>query len=274
MTTLHEFFDRYVRGAGTALVYDDGFRRWSCTADQVQAAAAAFAARLRDAGVQTGDRIALWGENRPEWVIAFWGCILHGVAVVPIDVQSSPALATRLIAAGMARGVLVGDDVEPANVPASVFTWRLADVALRPDAPAVPFSRAAVTPDTVADIVFTSGTTGEPKGVVISHRNIVANIAAFEPAAARYGPYLWPLRPLRFLCLLPLSHMFGQALTMFLPPLFGATGVFIKGYSPNEVVKQIRGEAGDRQIKGAKRGLTQNMGGTGGSSVVHVFEAD
>jgi acetyl-CoA C-acetyltransferase len=50
----------------------------------------------------------------------------------------------------------------------------------------------------------------------------------------------------------------------------GATGVA----QAVEVVKQLRGEAGDRQIKGAKRGLTQNMGGTGGSSVVHVFEAD
>lgn len=240
MTTLHDFFDRYLCGTAAALVYDDGFRRWSCTSDQVRTSAQIFAARLRDAGVQTGDRVALWGENRPEWVIAFWGCILHGVAVVPVDVQSSPALAARLIAAGMVRGVLIGDAIQPADLPASVFTWRLADVALMPDAPPSPFTRAAVTPDTVAEIVFTSGTTGDPKGIIITHRNIVANITAFEPAAAKYGPYLWPLRPLRFLGLLPLSHMFGQALTMFLPPLVRATAVFIKGYNPDEVVRQIR----------------------------------
>ena len=239
MKTLHDFFDRYVHGPATALVHDDGFRRWACTSNQLRTAAGHFAVRLRDAGVRNGDRVALWGENRPEWVIAFWGCILHGVAVVPVDAQSSPALAARLIAAGAVRGVLVGDGIQPADLPASVFTWKLAEVAMTPEGSPVPFTRAPVTPDTIAEIVFTSGTTGDPKGIIISHRNIVANITAFEPAAARYGPYLWMLRPLRFLGVLPLSHMFGQALTMFLPPLVRATAVFIKGYQPDEIVRQI-----------------------------------
>jgi long-chain acyl-CoA synthetase len=75
---------------------------------------------------------------------------------------------------------------------------------------------------------------------MITHRNIIANITPIERAASQYTRYLWPLRPLRFLGLLPLSHMFGQALTVFLPPLIRATTVFIRGYSPNEIVKQIQ----------------------------------
>jgi long-chain acyl-CoA synthetase len=248
--TLHDFFDRYVRGSAIALIHDDGFRRWSYTHDDVHRAAEAFAARLGDAGVQPGDRVAIWSENRPEWVIAFWGCLLRGVAVIPIDQRASPALAHRLVASGDPRGVLIGDGVPAAEWPTSLFVWRLHDFAQTgsgalpsPPAPArsgAGPARAPVTPDTVAEIVFTSGTTGDPKGVLITHRNILANITAIEPEATKYAPYLWPLQPLRFLSLLPLSHMFGQALTMFLPPLVRAGAVFVRGYNPDDIVRQIR----------------------------------
>jgi long-chain acyl-CoA synthetase len=248
--TLHDFFDRYIRGSTDALIYDDGLRLWSYALDDIRRSAEGFAARLRDAGVEPGDRLAIWSENRPEWVAAFWGCLLRGVVVIPIDQRASPVLANRLVAAGQSRGLLLGDVVPAAQWPPSLFVWRLADLGRtsRPPLPATAAdtvagahtARAAVTPDTVAEIVFTSGTTGDPKGVLITHRNILANITAIEPDARAYGPYLWPLRPLRFLSLLPLSHMFGQALTMFLPPLVRAGIVFVKSYNPDDIVAQIR----------------------------------
>jgi long-chain acyl-CoA synthetase len=95
-------------------------------------------------------------------------------------------------------------------------------------------------PDAIAEIVFTSGTTGDPKGVLVTHRNLVANIAPMEALAARYHSALVVLRPLRFLALLPLSHMFGQALAIFLPRLAGAATVFIRGHHPNEIARQIK----------------------------------
>jgi long-chain acyl-CoA synthetase len=245
---LLDFFDRYVRGPGVAVLYDDGFRTWSYTCDQLRATAEAFARRIQDAGLQPGDRLVIWSDNCPEWVAAFWGAMLRGLAVIPVDAHASGEFVRRLVAAASPRGLIAGDDVEPILAPPAVFAWRLRDIhwvnapaaSVGSLATAPTSCRLPITPDTIAEIVFTSGTTGDPKGVVITHRNIIANITPIERVATQYTRYLWPLRPLRFLGLLPLSHMFGQALTLFLPPLVQATTVFISGHSPQEIVKQIR----------------------------------
>ena len=196
MLHLLDFFDRYVRGRGDALLYDDGFRRWSYTGDELRAMAEAFAARLMDAGLQPGERLVIWGDDRPEWVAAFWGCMLRGVAVVPLDARASPELLRRVLAAAVPRGLVAGENVEaPAGSP-SLFVWRLREIGWIEPAPAssrvdvdvVRSStlRADVGPDTIAEIIFTSGTTGDPKGVVITHRNIIANITPIERTAFKY----------------------------------------------------------------------------------------
>ncbi len=96
--------------------------------------------------------------------------------------------------------------------------------------------------DDILQIVFTSGTTAEPKGVVITHGNVLANIAPLEREMQRYLKYERWVHPVRFLNLLPLSHVFGQFLGMFLPPLLGGTVIFQKELKPSEIVRTIRRE--------------------------------
>src|SRR5262249_49143061 len=88
--------------------------------------------------------------------------------------------------------------------------------------------------------IFTSGATAEPKGVVITHRNVLANIVPIEREVLKYRKWGRPFFPLRFLNLLPLSHMFGQAMATFIPPMLPGTCVFMRGYNPAEIVTQIR----------------------------------
>ena len=243
---LVDFFDRYVRGGGEALVYDDGFRRWSYTYDQMRATAEAFADHLTDAGFHAGDRLLIWSESRPEWVAAFWGSVLCGVIVIPMDAASSPELVDRIAKVAQPRGVLLGTGLQSTMSLSSGYVRRVDDIhwsgvgsAIAPRTMSSERTRGAIDPATVVEIVFTSGTTGEPKGVLITHRNIVANITPIEREAKSYRSYLWPFRPIRFLSLLPLSHMFGQALAMFFPPLVNASTTFMTGYNPDEIVAQV-----------------------------------
>jgi long-chain acyl-CoA synthetase len=98
----------------------------------------------------------------------------------------------------------------------------------------------AITRDTTAEIIFTSGATAEPKGVVITHRNVLANIVPVEKEVLKYRKWARPFHPIRFLNLLPLSHMFGQAMATFVPPMLGGVVVFMRGYNPVDIVSQVK----------------------------------
>src|SRR5207302_4548732 len=88
--------------------------------------------------------------------------------------------------------------------------------------------------------IFTSGATAEPKGVLITHRNVLANVVPVEGEILKYRTWGKPFYPLRFLNLLPLSHMFGQAMATFIPPMVPGVVIFMRGYNPVDIVTQIR----------------------------------
>ena len=247
--TLLDFFTDFSRANGTFLVHDDGFRVRSWTYAAVASAAEAFARTLAGHGIGLDDKVILWGENRPEWIVAFWGAVLRGVVVVPIDYRASPDFLGKVAGIVQAKAVLVGDEVElrDGTVDPAVAVWRLAGLtapgSARPGSgAATTASLAPFTPtrDTVVEIIFTSGATAEPKGVVITHRNILANIVPIEHEMQKYRGYARPFMPLRFLNLLPLSHMFGQAMATFVPPMLSGEVVFMRSLRPRDIVTQIK----------------------------------
>jgi long-chain acyl-CoA synthetase len=234
--TLLDFFLDFADLPDPFLVYDDGFRVEQRTYRQTAQAARALALRLREADVRKGDKIVIWSENRPEWVAAFWACLLTGAIVVPVDYRASSEFLLRIRDKVEARIVWIGDEVVwPADVEPG--PWRFDEVDWS-DARTV--SAEPVSRDDIAEIVFTSGATADPKGVIITHRNILANIVPVETEICKYRRFGRPFFPLRFLNLLPLSHMFGQAMATFVPPMLPGVVVFMRGYSPEEIIRQIR----------------------------------
>src|SRR6185436_7405407 len=84
------------------------------------------------------------------------------------------------------------------------------------------------------------GATADPKGVIITHKNILANIVPIEREVAKYKKYAKPFLPIRFLNLLPLSHMFGQSMATFVPPMLPGLVVFTRSFTPEDIISQIR----------------------------------
>ncbi|MSO55921.1 MAG: hypothetical protein EXQ55_03225 [Acidobacteria bacterium] len=245
--TLLDFFDDFSARRGDFLVYDDGYRTRTYTYLETAIAARGFAAALQAAGIGKGDKVLFWSENRPEWIIALWGCFLNGSIAVPIDYRASGEFLASVARIVEAKLLLLGDDVEWGREPSSwetggirlpsPLTWKLSEIDRTKAGAFVP---VVVSRDDIAEIIFTSGATAQPKGVVLTHRNVLANIIPVEHEVQKYRKYGRPFFPLRFLNLLPLSHMFGQAMATFVPPMLPGTVVFMRGYNPHDIVRQIR----------------------------------
>ena len=238
--TLIDFFRDVAAIRGEFLVYDDGYRRQGHSYEEVGRAARGFAARLRAVGLHQGDKVVFWGENRPEWVACYWGCLLAGIIVVPIDYRSSPDFVVKVRALVDGRVVLVGDDVRGLDPKADLggaFVWPLAELDWQADGP---MPAVSISRDDIIQIIFTSGATAEPKGVIIRHRNVLANIVPVEREVMKYRKYATPFHPLRFLNLLPLSHMFGQSMASNIPPMVRGTVIFTRSFNPHDVLRLIK----------------------------------
>ena len=240
--TLVDFFRDLITIRGEFLVYDDGYKRRGHSYDEVGRAARGFAARLRAAGLNKNDTVVFWGENRPEWIACYWGCLISGIIVVPIDYRSSPDFVLKVAGLVEAGIVIVGDDVHAdkllgSGIPRPLQTWRFADLDWHADGP---MPDVAISRDDITQIIFTSGATAEPKGVVIRHRNILANIVPVEREVMKYRRYAQPFHPLRFLNLLPLSHMFGQSMATNVPPMVRGTVIFTRSFNPHDILRLIK----------------------------------
>jgi long-chain acyl-CoA synthetase len=235
--TLVDFFADLTAIRGDFLVYDDGYKRRVHRYEEVGRAARGFAAKLGAAGIGQGDKVIFWGENRPEWIACYWGCLIAGVIIVPIDYRSSADFVAKVAGIVDARLALLGDDVAAPGDSTRIEHWRFADFDWRADGP---MPQASISGNDITQIIFTSGATAEPKGVVIRHRNVLANIVPVEREVMKYRKYARPFRPIRFVNLLPLSHMFGQSMATNVPPMVDGTVIFTRSFNPHDIIRLIK----------------------------------
>jgi long-chain acyl-CoA synthetase len=218
-----------------------GYRMEAFTYRDIVCLATGFAAGLEQRGIVKGERVMLWGENSAQWVAAFFGCALCGVVVVPMDDAASPDFASRVFAQVQGK-LMVASRAHASQSPTGADSTLILEELNFPNSHPETPSQSTIAPDDVLQIVFTSGTTAEPRGVVITHGNVLANIAPLEREMRRYLKYERLVHPIRFLNLLPLSHVFGQFLGMFLPALLGETVIFQQELKPSQVIYTLKRE--------------------------------
>jgi long-chain acyl-CoA synthetase len=242
--SIAEFFLKHFREHAREWAYAQrrGYRTEKVTYGQVLDQALRFGQELKRRGVAKGDRIMLWAENSAGWAASFFGCVLQGIVVVPMDDGASPDFVRRVCAQVRAKLVVAShrNRASIGDPPAPVVT--IEDLSPVPDFPERSAATNLPARDDILQIVFTSGTTADPKGVVITHGNVLANIAPLEKEIRAYLKYERLVHPVRFLNLLPLSHVFGQFLGLLLPPLMGGTVIFQSELKPSEVMNTIRRE--------------------------------
>jgi long-chain acyl-CoA synthetase len=207
---LEEGAERFAsRPALTHFLGDD---RVDVSYRELLARARAVAKRLDDQGVGRGDRVYLSGRNGPDWVISFFGVVLSGAACVPLD----PALTADQVRVihGKAKGARwITDDSAEGVREVLGDGWELHLAAA--SGPPGGVSEHDVDREELASILFTSGTTGEPKGVMLSHRNFTSLVASLGDVFDMHGDD-------RLLSVLPLHHTFEFSCGLLLPLVAGA----------------------------------------------------
>jgi long-chain acyl-CoA synthetase len=266
-TSIADYLKDFERlGQEPAFAERSGYRtvRWSYA--DIATLAYRIARELNSRRIRKGDLVMLWGPNSAAWVASFFACANRGVIAVPMDDAASPEFAQRIFQQVDAKLLLCSrahTEASPTGVAFEGLAERVGH-----------HSPAALEPERVSggdalQIVFTSGTTAEPKGVVITHGNVLANAAPLEEQIRPYLKYERLVHPIRFLNLLPLSHVFGQFLGMYLPPLLGGTVFCQDTLNPTHVINTIKRErisvlvAVPRMMQSLKEKIERDLQETG-----------
>jgi acyl-CoA synthetase (AMP-forming)/AMP-acid ligase II len=216
---------------GDAEAVVDGALRltFSQVAERIRCAAGAFA----DLGIDKGERVAVWAPNSAEWIIAAFGLLTAGGVLVPVNTRFKTEEAGDVIARSGAKAVLVqkgflGQDfTAPAGIP-------VIDLKSEFLSSGSPFERAVSGTDT-SDIIFTSGTTGRPKGAMLNHQQTLRMYEEWATLAdLREGD--------RYLQINPYFHTFGLKAGLIASFLRGATMLPVAVFDVDTVVDLIERE--------------------------------
>jgi long-chain acyl-CoA synthetase len=219
---------------------DDAVVTWSYRELLRRSRVAAW--RLRALGLNDGDRILTWSPSTPELPAVYFGAMRAGLVLVPLDLRMAPDAIERIAARADAGRLVVGtgrDAPDPREAGLGTFpTTLLHELIAEPDASfpvdweAQLDSWPGPAPDSIFELVFTSGTTGTPKGVMLAHDNVLASVGAMHRVV--------PPLDHRVVSLLPLSHLFEQAVALCYALDVGANVLYVRSRNPRIIFESIR----------------------------------
>lgn len=209
-------------GDKTALTMRMGYRAVSLSYKDVYDLSLKTACFLEKNGLKKGDKVLLLAPNSPYWVCVFWGCLLNGCIPVPLNIQSTAEMARKI--ADQTEAKLIFKHLHyKENLPTELKSFDVEFLKelleeIKSQAPKIKLSE-----NDIAEIMYTSGTTGEPKGVILTHKNIYSNVEALSQVISLSENDT-------FLSILPLSHMFEQV-AGFLTPFYRGSHI-VYAHSP------------------------------------------
>src|SRR5262245_13728048 len=246
--TLLELLDSAVTRFGErpalAVRHDDGLTTtWSYRELDRRARIAAW--RLRALELEPGDRILTWSPSSPDLPAAYYGAMHARLVIVPLDLRMSADAVETIVRASGARHLILGtgrDAPDPREAGLTGFPTTTVEALCaepEPDDPLFPpdwEARQAAwerpSEDDTFELVFTSGTTGTPKGVMLTHDNVVASIESFHRIV--------PPMEHRLVSLLPLSHLLEQAVGLYYALDVGADILYVRSRNPRVIFDALR----------------------------------
>jgi len=227
---LGEIFEESARNLPNKLALKKGDTEY--TFAQVKDAVTKLKNHLLGLGLQKGDRFSVIGENRPEWAIAYLAIVRAGLVCVPLDPMLSEGEIIHVLRESEARGVLGSENhiykIEAVRHELKNLEWiihleSIKDLDETEDRP-----EGEIDPDSLAVLIFTSGTTGTSKAVMLSHRNIISNIESIEPVIVLGENDA-------MVSIIPMHHTF-EGTCGFLYPLYcGAAVHYPPSLKPNDL---------------------------------------
>src|SRR6185295_18481213 len=243
METLLDLLDDAVARFGDrpalAIRSEDGTTRgWTYRELERHSRAAAY--RLRSLRLEKGDRLLTWSPSTPELPATYFGAIRAGVVIVPLDLRMSREAIEGIVAASGAKHLVLGtghDAPDPNAFGLGGFaTSNVETIGAAPEAGEMPLpdgweadvaSWPRPAPSDVVELIFTSGTTGTPKGVMLAHDNLIAANRTFHRIV--------PPMEHRIVSLLPLSHLLEQAVGVFYALSVGASVLYVRSRNPRVI---------------------------------------
>ncbi len=232
MNTLFDFITGLEKKEGIAVTHFTGYRHFSYTYNDVFTLARKAATYLSKNGIKKGDAVFLWGPNSPAWIIFFLGCIIRGACAIPLDMRHTTAFVEKIQKQVHAKMLLTTAALPLPKITCKKayfedFFYELSLLDLHP--------LKEPKEEDLVEIVYTSGTTGDPKGVVLTHKNLAANLFALQLL-------IQPQKKISFLSVLPLSHLFEQMMGFMVPLQLGARMVYPPNLKPSLLAEMIQKE--------------------------------